>query len=121
MELLARIKETALKTDVDADPKNESDSIYATDNGSTIVDKIIKRFKVGDFIEISGTEAVEELFIFPNWMELRIRCNSAGRPTVFYPKGWLVWEGIKKRKYGVQQFKCTIDEENLIFKIWRSK
>ena len=121
IELLASVRDTALKADVDAEPKKEHDSIYSTDSHSIIADKIIRRFKVGDFIEIAGTEALEEILAFPNWMELRIRCSSYGKPTVFYPKGWLVWNKIRIRKYGNQQFKCNVDEVNLIFKIWRSK
>lgn len=126
-KLLLGIKNAALVSKPDRGPMAESEMIYQSDNTDLIAQKILERFSIGDFIEISGTEATERFYEaftpFPTWMELRIRHN--GRLfVIFYPKGQLVWEKIGARKGNElrkREYKCTINEETLTYKIWRSK
>ena len=125
-EILPNVKNTAISTG--ELPKEENETIYESDTGAMMCEKMFKRFSVGDFYIIYGTEAHEfdrkhQIPSFPDWMELRIRCNAAKMLVVFFPKGLVAFEFLKLSCMGTKkQFKCEIlHREQLGFKIWRSK
>lgn len=103
---------------------SERDSIYESDTASTICEKMVNGFKVGDYITLGGVEAyevkfMEDMFKFPNWMELRIRCNDNRNFVIFYPRGYLVWTLITHRSKK-KVFKNLILDD-MSYKIWRSE
>lgn len=128
-EILKNVINTATVTgSVDV---RENETIYPSDESMIMAEKIYDRFKVGDFVVVEGTEAYEfkkarEINAFPEWMELRIRCNELGLFVIFYPKGMLTFTYLCARcsfsKLEKKQFKCEIlHGDKLGYKIWRSK
>lgn len=108
----------------------ENETIYPSDTAYMMAEKIFNRFEVGNFVIVEGTEAHEfkkpqDIFKFPDWMELRIRCNSQKLFVIFIPKGMLVFRYLSiDCSFGTikKQFKCEIlHGDKLGYKIWRSK